>query len=217
VVGWQSLFYNTTGSSNVAIGDNSQLRNTTGTSNAAVGSSALYNSTTGNENTAVGSAALTHNTIGSGNTAVGANALYYYCKDWERITCPDNRNTGIGYWAGSGGIYDALGADNTFVGSYTGPYGRYINNSTAIGARAVVMESNSLVLGSINGVNGATSSVNVGIGTFRPLTPLHVATGDIYDSQAGSGVIVKSPDGTRCARIGIDNSGALVATAVTCP
>ena len=70
---------------------------------------------------------------------------------------------------------------------------------------------------SINGVNGAAASVKVGIGTQTPATPLHVAGGDVYASQAGSGVIAKSPDGTKCARIGIDDTGALSVSAIACP
>jgi hypothetical protein len=38
-----------------------------------------------------------------------------------------------------------------------------LTNATAIGANAVVSANNALVLGSINGVNGATASTNVGI------------------------------------------------------
>jgi len=50
-----------------------------------------------------------------------------------------------------------------------------------------------------------------------PVKPLHVANGDVYASLARSGVIVKSPDGTKCARIRIDDTGALLATALSCP
>jgi endosialidase-like protein len=47
-------------------------------------------------------------------------------------------------------------------------------NATAIGAEARVDASNSVVLGSISGVNGATASTNVGIGTTTPSARLHV-------------------------------------------
>jgi hypothetical protein len=62
----------------------------------------------------------------------------------------------------------------------------------------------------------------VGIGTTTPAAKLDVAgniksSGDVSTTKAGSGLIVKSPDGTKCARIGIDNTGAIVATSVTCP
>lgn len=43
-----------------------------------------------------------------------------------------------------------------------------LNNATAIGARSRVTASNSLVLGSINGINNATADTNVGIGTTAP-------------------------------------------------
>jgi hypothetical protein len=49
-----------------------------------------------------------------------------------------------------------------------------LNNATAIGAQSQVAASDALVLGSINGVNGATSNVNVGIGTTTPTNPLTV-------------------------------------------
>jgi hypothetical protein len=57
---------------------------------------------------------------------------------------------------------------------------------------------------------------NVGIGV-QPRAKLEVANGDIYASSGGNGLIVTSPDGLVCRRIGIDNSGAIVATPVTCP
>jgi len=50
-----------------------------------------------------------------------------------------------------------------------------VTNATAIGARSYVSQSNSLDLGSINGVNGATASTQVGIGTTAPQRLLHIA------------------------------------------
>jgi hypothetical protein len=64
---------------------------------------------------------------------------------------------------------------------------------------------------------GVAPNLNVGIGTQTPTTKLQVAGGDMDTSDAGAGLIVKSPDGATCARIGIDNTGAIVATPVTCP
>lgn len=66
------------------------------------------------------------------------------------------------------------------------------------------------------------SGNNMGIGISSPLKPLHVSNGtvsdgDVYISDAGDGIIVRSPDGSLCRRIGINNSGAVIATAVTCP
>jgi len=53
-----------------------------------------------------------------------------------------------------------------------------VHNATAIGTRALVSRSNSLVLGSISGINGATNNVKVGIGTSSPSVPLHVSRSD---------------------------------------
>ncbi|MEO6542350.1 MAG: hypothetical protein ABIN74_15215, partial [Ferruginibacter sp.] len=56
--------------------------------------------------------------------------------------------------------------------------------------------SNCLVLGSVNGTNGATSNVNVGIGTTSPDALLHVQRGAVlFDSTIG-GTPVSGP-GTR--------------------
>jgi hypothetical protein len=60
-------------------------------------------------------------------------------------------------------------------------------------------------------------NLNVGIGTQTPATKLQVAGGDMQTSDAGAGLIVKSPNGALCARIGIDNSGTIAATPVVCP
>src|SRR3546814_9302627 len=43
-----------------------------------------------------------------------------------------------------------------------------LNNATAVGARAQAGQSDGVVLGRINRVNGATVSANVGIGTTMP-------------------------------------------------
>ena len=61
-----------------------------------------------------------------------------------------------------------------------------------------------------------TDTGNIGIGA-APSAKLHVAEGDIYTSSSGNGLIVVSPNGLICKRIGIDNSGAIVATAIPCP
>ena len=64
----------TTGLANIAIGSYSMFGNTTGNNNTAVGTGAL-DLNTGNNNTAVGTAALLLNTTGGDNTAVGVAAL----------------------------------------------------------------------------------------------------------------------------------------------
>jgi hypothetical protein len=46
---------------------------------------------------------------------------------------------------------------------------------------------------------------------------LDVYDGDIYVSSSGRGIIFKSPDGSVCKKLTIDNSGNPVWTTVTCP
>ena len=149
-MGAHALFNNTTGNDNTASGTNTLYNNTAGNYNAANGDGALFTNTAGNNNTASGHSSLT-NTTGSFNTASGSNALQY----------------------NAGGSY------NTALGAFSGPdtASTGLTNSTAIGAYTVVSQSNSLVLGSVGGVNGCTSpclSASVGIGTAKPQATLDV-------------------------------------------
>jgi len=85
-------------------------------------------------------------------------------------------NTALGALSGlTNDSSDMTGTNNTFLGIGTAISTGTVSNATAIGANADVAESNALVLGSINGVNGATASTNVGIGTTTPLAALDVA------------------------------------------
>jgi len=137
----------------------------TGGNNTATGASALSNNTTGIANTASGSGALLSNTTGTYNTASGINALY--------SNGTGSYNTASGTWALQA---NGKGSANTALGYLAGPDAAHpnLNNATAIGANSQVTASNAMVLGSINGVNGATADTNVGIGTTAPLTLLHV-------------------------------------------
>ncbi len=170
--GSSALRANTTGQSNTAVGTNALLTNTTGQNNTATGYVALDSNITGSGNTAYGAGAL-YSTTGSENTALGSNALQNNANTTD--------NTGVGYGVGSTNL---TGSKNTFIGAYAGT-GSFSNltNATAIGYRAEVDQSDSLILGGITGVNFGTS-VKVGIGTTTPSERLHVvgnilATGTI--------------------------------------
>jgi hypothetical protein len=109
------------------------------------------------------------------------------------------------------GITNTTESFNTFVGSKaTGVAG--ITNASAIGADALVTQSNSLVLGNFNRNTGQTDT-NVGIGTTAPKTRLHVV-GNVY--VAGGGVILRSPS-SACFELSVTNAGSLTVTSVTCP
>ncbi|MBI1762221.1 MAG: tail fiber domain-containing protein [Acidobacteria bacterium] len=72
-----------------------------------------------------------------------------------------------------------------------------MNNATALGTQALVEADNSLVLGSIAGKNGATTSVNVGIGTTTPGERLHVAgNGRFIGNLSASGSVVVDRNAT---------------------
>lgn len=60
------------------------------------------------------------------------------------------------------------------------------------------------------------STGNVGVGTSIPGARLQVGGGDAYVSSIGSGVILRSPNGS-CFRTTVSNAGVLGTTAVACP
>ena len=210
------------GSNNIFVGAVAGRFNSTGYLNAFVGSGAGSNNTEGQLNAFFGALAGRFNTVGFENSMFGYSAGVN--------NTGGIRNSFIGVASGSNNIG---GSYNTFLGAGTGGsntserFNTYIGaiadgapgitNATALGANAKVTQSNSLVLGSINGQNGATADTRVGIGTSAPQAKLHVQGGQLYVGTPGQGIILKSPDSTKCATLTIDNAGALVVSAVTCP
>ncbi|MEP6849710.1 MAG: hypothetical protein ABI999_12710 [Acidobacteriota bacterium] len=82
-----------------------------------------------------------------------------------------NNNSFIG---SNSGITNTVGNNNTLVGASSNVSVNNLSNSTAVGANAQVSQSNSLVLGAINGVNGALVDTSVGIGTTAPAFRFHL-------------------------------------------
>jgi hypothetical protein len=162
-------FHNTTGNDNSFFGWDTGFSNTTGTANSFFGSAAGWYNTTGNDNSFFGFDAGYHNTTGL------ANSFFGYHAGFSNTT--GTANSFYGRLAGSANTVEV---DNTFVGHRAdfnpgaAPVTNPVTNATAIGNRAYVAQSNSLVLGSIAGVNGAISNVNVGIGTPSPARQLHL-------------------------------------------
>lgn len=93
--------------------------------------------------------------------------------------------------------------------------GNYFLDSTA-GDIVLRSESNTILLG--RGSSNSTMSVgsSVGIGTTAPASKLQVTGGDVYVNSVGSGVIIRSPNGS-CFRLAVSNAGTLSATSITCP
>ena len=162
-IGSFSLSSISNGNYNVSIGDSSSRNLTSGSNNVVLGSWAFKDHTSGNLNTAIGNFALGERESGNENTAVGGGSLW---------NTNNNANTGIGSLAGFTNI---AGTKNVFLGANSDALASNLTNASAIGANAYVGQSNSMVLGSINGVNGAMASVNVGIGTIAPDSTFSVA------------------------------------------
>jgi hypothetical protein len=177
-VGSSALFSNLTGSFNVAVGRNA-LALATASSNTAVGTFALDSTTSGGFNAGVGRSVLENVTTGSNNTAVGNRA----------------------------GSFLSTGSRVTLLGDNADVFDAAQTNATAIGAQAQVTQDNSLVLGSIAGVNGAVSDTRVGIGSTAPDAMLAVAgtVGDalglarISNDSTGAIVRIRKARGTRAA------------------
>jgi N-acetylneuraminic acid mutarotase len=88
------------------------------------------------------------------------------------------------------------GSSNTFLGAFTRMGTGSLTNATAIGALAEVDSSNSVVLGSIAGVNSCTAanncaSTNVGIGTTTPAYTL-----DVHGTGNFTGLVTFAPNQT---------------------
>jgi hypothetical protein len=233
--GLQALNANTTGYFNTAMGGNAAALNQNGFSNTAIGYYALISNVSGIDNAALGvqtlykTAGLNDGSQGSKNTGFGSNAGYsittgndnvalgYYAMNigtTHAIT--GSRNVAIGVYAGNI-IPEApsSASNNTFIGYLANTTLATLTNSTAIGSNAQVTTSNSMVLGSINGVNGATSSTNVGIGTTAPSHVLHVletgndgAVSGLYvnESNAGQAVTIEEAGGGQALYI-IESGG----------
>ncbi|HMO60803.1 MAG TPA: tail fiber domain-containing protein [Ferruginibacter sp.] len=179
-IGAYTMYYTTTGRSNTTLGIGSLFSNTTGTGNVAVGTRALGYSNVYNYNIAVGDSALFTNNA-DGNLAVGTftlrnNNTGAYNTATGNYALLNNtnghRNVALGDSALSA---NTTGSTNTAIGYLANTSAANLTNATAIGANALVAQNNSLVLGSINGVNGASASTRVGIGTTTPDSSLSVA------------------------------------------
>jgi hypothetical protein len=133
------------------------LNTTVGVNAAAAVSAASSNSMFGN--------AAGQNNIGDRNSFFGEGA-------------GSSNTSGIGnsFFGQSAGNSNTTGGNNTIIGVGSDVGSPGLTNATAIGARAMVTQSNSLVLGGITGVD-AGQDTNVGIGTTAPARRLHVANG----------------------------------------
>lgn len=164
------------GTENSFFGYAAGLLNTTGAENSFFGVGAGALNTTGRNNTYLGYEAGSGNTKGSFNTFLGTTSGYH------------NTTGSVNVFIGSSAGYtNESGNELTMMGPATGVGSPNLTNATAIGARAYVTQSNSLVLGSIKGIQGADEDTNVGIGTTAPKARFHIRVngGNIVMGDAG--------------------------------
>jgi hypothetical protein len=74
-----------------------------------------------------------------------------------------------------------------------------------------------LTANTANVAGNASVLGNFGIGTASPKAKLDVTGGNILIDSAGTGVILKSPDGSVCRLMTVSDAGAIALTSVTCP
>jgi hypothetical protein len=160
-VGFQAGSSNQGGTNNVFVGESAGRFNVSGSNNAYIGDYAGQSSL-GADNVMIGAQAGQNGVDGESNTFVG------------RATAATNTNgslnTIVGAWAGASLTTET---NNTSLGAYS-DIGVGAVNATAIGYQAISQQSNSLVLGSIAGLNGATATARVGMGTATPTKQLHI-------------------------------------------
>jgi hypothetical protein len=176
-VGWGAL-HKTNAYGGAALGISAAYNNVTGCQLVAVGEEAAYNNISGNANLAIGEVSLFHNTSHHGNIAIGfeamknqttcatcnasntfnvavGNSALLNTNDYfTALTTTSSYNTAVGHYAGQS---NKDGSNNSYFGylSDACPTCTSLSNSAAIGANAIVMHSNEMILG---------DNVNVGIG-----------------------------------------------------
>lgn len=241
-IGREALFSNTTGYGNYAIGFQSLANTTTGQGNIAIGHQSGQITSTGTYNTYIGThsgqAALptanynvgvgwysNFGTGGSNNTSIGTRANQ----------ANGNNTTAVGFYArngdGTGGVGAFNGIYSTAVGyqslltvkddtSYLALGDRTVisnnlKNAVAIGSQAMTTASNRMTLGSISGINGATASMKVGIGTTAADSTLHIVGGFKYVNGSQGANKILTSDATGGAIWSINSPSLSSITAAT--
>jgi hypothetical protein len=152
-MGFESLKLNTIGQYNAALGYQSLHSNTIGNNNVALGFTALFGNTSGNWNTAVGYSALSFNSTGINNSAIGNVSLS------ANTTGSDNTSVGNGSL-----FFNYSGSQNTAVGSHSLSNNQTGSNNTAIGNNAGTSGSfdNTVSIGNDGWLNGASNQAFIG-------------------------------------------------------
>ena len=190
------------GTSTLFVGVGAGTANT-GNYNSFLGSSAGSANTSGFANTFAGAFAGTSNTNGAGNSFFGRSAGVFSNggnNSFFGLGAGDSNTSGSGntFVGGITGDTNTTGTENVLVGSGADVGANNLTNATAIGAHSQVTQNYSLILGGINGINGASADTNVGIGTTAPSERLHVVgnglfTGNLTVNGTFSSNILSNP------------------------
>jgi hypothetical protein len=156
------------GSNNNFLGSNAGQNNTNGSDNNILGYQAGQFNTSGYNNNFFGSYAGNSNTTGSSNNFFGGIAV-----GGSNTTGSDNN-----FFGSFAGQSNTTGSDNIYIGQETGNNNVTGSQNVIIGKgqnAPILNGSNQLVIGagSTSWITG-NSSYNVGIGTTRPTSKLHV-------------------------------------------
>lgn len=165
------------GNDNIFAGFGAGQFNTTGGSNSFFGTQAGGGNLTGNFNSFIGKFA------GFGNTSGGANSFFGASAGQNNTSGGNNA-----FFGDSSGLSNTVGSGSTMLGVGANVTLNNLTNATAIGFRAAVGQSNSLVLGGINGVNNSLTDTNVGIGTIAPTQRLQVVGSGVFSGNLGVGL-----------------------------
>jgi hypothetical protein len=138
-VGFQTLYPNTTGTANTAVGQGAMGSQTTGSYNVAVGTLALDASTTGYSNTALGYGAAGAVTTAYNNVAIGQSALATATTGYSNVCV--GRSSGVIMTSGlnnvcvgfNSGDKITSGLANVCIGSFADVTGGTQNYANAIG------------------------------------------------------------------------------------
>lgn len=215
-IGQQPLLDLTTGVNNVAIGSFAGSNITSGDYNFALGEQACNGVTTGNSNVGIGRWAL-RATTGSNNVGVGTFAF--------RTTTSSN-NTGIGVQAGE----NNTGTGNTFIGVNAGRSSGSSSNSVYIGINTgnTITRSNTLAIDNsttstpliygefdnnkiaINGelevtdLTGGSAVGGIAYDATNQLVSTDLPISDLQWQQSGTSARLNDQDGNEIVRISPD-------------
>ena len=200
-VGTHVLSALVSGAGNTAVGQAAGQNLTSGSTNVAIGSTAMASATTSDAYVAIGKDALYQASSASYGVAIGAGAHYSMISGSSNVgigwSAGSNLTTGNGNVAlgGSAGRAFTTGSYNTAIGNQAG----YLGTTAALSGTVIIGADSS-------GVSAQATADN----QFVLGTSLHnvLVAGSLELTGSGTGVIVRSPDGTRY-RIGAANGGTV--------